>query len=117
MQKAGGIVALIAGISGVWLASILVLLSIMNGAPDEVMHSEIMLVAWSFLILLFAVVTIRAKGKIPGVLVLITALLGPTVGVQDSIFFLTFMLLAALGGVLALIGARNAVEKLKEASD
>ena len=103
MQKAGGIVALIAGISGVWLASILVLLSIMNGAPDEVMHSEIMLVAWSFLILLFAVVTIRAKG--------------PTAGVQDSIFFLTFMLLAALGGVLALIGARNAVEKLKEASD
>ena len=117
MQKAGGIVALIAGISGAWLASILVLISVMNGAREEIIQSEIMLVVWSFLTLLFAIIAMRAKGKTPGVLVIITALLGPVFGVQENIFFVIFMLIAALGGVLAMFGAKSVTKQPEEASD
>lgn len=128
MQKAGGIIALIAGVSGVWVAGILILLSALSGTWDEVVRSEIALATWSSLTTVFAAVAIGAKGKTPGVLLIITALsgpvilliiavlFGPVIGGVKIIFFAIFMLLALVGGLLAIIGAESPAAAPEEES-
>lgn len=117
MQKAGGIVALIGGISGLWVAVILVLLSALSGTWSDSARAEIMLAVWSALTSFFAALAIRAKTRKPGALLLVCALCGPllilvinllygpVIGRVTSIFFAVFFIFVAVGGVLALVGA------------
>ena len=80
MQKAGGIIALIGGVSGLWVALILMLLSAMRGTWDVSAPAEATLATWSLLTTILAVIAIRAKGgKTTGILLVVAALLGPVI--------------------------------------
>ncbi len=61
-------------------------------------------VVFSFLTIVLGAVTIGAKGRIPGVLLIVCAVAGAILG---KTFVAIFMGLAAIGGILAVIPARE----------
>ncbi len=61
-------------------------------------------VVFSFLTIVLGAVTIGAKGRIPGVLLIVRAVVGAILG---GTFVAIFMGLAAIGGILAVIPARE----------
>lgn len=129
MKKAGGIVALIGGVSGLWVAVILGLISALSGEWTDGARAEATLSVWSALATLFAALTIGAKGKVPGVLLTITALAGPVIlvviyslhgpvlGEVTTIFFVVFVLLTLIGSAMAVIGAQKQTATPEPASE
>lgn len=111
MQKAGGIIALVAGIFGV-LAAIITLMAggFAHVAQSEKADTVIYLgwggVAFSFLTIVLGAIAISASGRKVGVFLMLTAVAGAVLG---GTFVALFMVLAFIGGLLATIGARPAV--------
>lgn len=109
MRKAGGIIALIAGIFGT-LAAIFTLLIGGLGAAFEAEGASTIVglgwggVAFSFLTIVFGAIAIGANSKIPGILLIVSAILGAILG---GTLVAIFMVLALIGGVLATLGARK----------
>lgn len=109
MKKAGGIIALIAGIFGVFAAGFTLLIG-GTGAALEAEGAETVIglgwggVAFSFLTIVLGAVAMGAKGRVPGVLLILCAIGGAILG---GTIVAVFMALAAIGGILAVTGRRE----------
>ena len=110
MRKAGGIVALIAGVFG-FIAAIITLLFGGLGAALETEKADQVInlgwggVAFSFLTIVLGAVAIGAKGRVVGVLLVGCAIAGAVLG---GTLVAVCMGLAALGGLLAIIDSGHA---------
>lgn len=110
MRKAGGIIALIAGIFAV-IAALFTLFVGGAGKAFETKGAEtvVMLgwggVAFSFLTIVLGAVCMGATSRLPGVLLIICAVAGAILG---GTFVALFMALALVGGIIALFGKKAA---------
>ncbi|MBF0106910.1 MAG: hypothetical protein HQM16_16480 [Deltaproteobacteria bacterium] len=109
MRKAGGIIALIAGIFGVVAAGATLFVGGIAGAFDAEGANTVVWLGWggvlfSFLTIVFGAVCMGAKSKMPGVFLIISAISGAVLG---GTLVAIFMALALLGGVLALFGDKK----------
>ncbi len=106
MKKAGGIIALVSGIFGT-LAAIATLFiggigsAIEADGGDTVLAFGVGGIAFSFLTIVFAAVAMGAKGRVPGVLLILCAIAGAILG---GTLVAVPMVLALIGGILALFG-------------
>jgi hypothetical protein len=108
MQKAGGIIALIAGIFGVIAAFVTLFIGGVGGAFKAAGASTVVGLGWggvafSFLCIVFGAVAIGAKSKAPGILLMCCAVAGAIFG---GTFVAVFMTLAFVGGIIATVGAK-----------
>ncbi len=109
MKKAGGIISLIAGIFGILSAGITLFLGGAASAFNADGAGTVVGLGWggvafSFLVIIFGALAIGAKGKVPGILLIISSILGAVLG---GTLVAVFMLLALIGGILALIGNKS----------
>ena len=113
MKKSGGIVALIAGIFGV-IAAVVTLFTGGIASAFEAEGAEVVVllgwggVAFSFLVIILGAVAIGAKGKIPGILLIICSIAGAALG---GTIVAVFMALSLIGGILVLLDRSPKVEK------
>ncbi len=117
MRKAGGIVALIAGVFGVFAAGFTLFFGGVGSALEAEGAGTVIGLGWggvifSFLVIVLGAVAIGAKGRWPGILLVICSIAGALLG---GTLVAIFMALAAVGGVLAAIPGR-AVEAVRQAS-
>ncbi len=106
MKKAGGIVAIIAGVLGIFAALVTLMFGGMAGAVDAngagtVVGLGFGGIFFSFLVIVFGSICIGAKGKISGILLIISSILGMVLG---GTFVALFLFLSLIGGILALFG-------------
>jgi len=109
MQKAGGIVALVAGIFGVLAALFTLMVGGMASAFEAEGASTVIGLGWggvlfSFLTIVLGAVAMGAKTRIPGALLIISSILGAVLG---GTIVAIFMVLAFIGGVLAIVGVKT----------
>ena len=113
MQKAGGIIAIIAGIFGIFAAGITLFIGGLGAVfvVDEVASKAPQLVSmsgagviFSFLAIIFGAVSMGAKSTTPGILLTLCAVAGCITG---GMLVALFMVLALVGGVLAIIGGQR----------
>lgn len=111
MKKAGGIIALVAGIFGV-IAAFVTLMIGGVGTAVQAQNAQTVLwlgwggVAFSFLTIVLGAVCMNAASRWPGVLLMICAIAGAILG---GTLVAIFMALALIGGFLALFGRRAKV--------
>lgn len=110
MRKAGGIIALIAGIFAVLAALFTLFVGGAGKAFDANGADTVMMLGWggvafSFLTIVLGAVCMGATSRWPGALLIICALAGAVLG---GTFVALFMVLALIGGVLALFGRKAA---------
>ena len=106
MKKAGGIVALIAGIFGTIAAGVTLFVGGVGSALEAEGASTVVGLGWggvlfSFLTIIFGAVAIGAHSRWPGVILILCALAGAILG---GSLVAIFMVLAAVGGILAVMG-------------
>ena len=109
MQKAGGIIALIAGIFGTLAAIVTLFFGGLGSAFDAEGASTVVGLGWggmlfSFLTIVLGAVAMGAKGMVPGILLIVSAILGAVLG---GTIVAVFMVLSLIGGILATVGARQ----------
>ena len=109
MKKAGGIVALIAGVFGVVAAGITLFVGGLGGAFDAEGASTVIGLGWggvlfSFLTIAMGAVTINAKTKKPVVILMVFAIAGAILG---GTVVAIFMGLAFIGGVIAIFDKKS----------
>lgn len=109
MKTAGGVIALIAGVFGVIAAVATLFVGGLGSAFEAEGANTVIGLGWggilfSFLAIVLGAVAIGVKSKIPGILLMITSILG---GVFGGTLVAVFMVLAFVGGILATIGARK----------
>jgi hypothetical protein len=117
MKKAGGIVALIAGVFGTGAALITLLLGGIGSAVGGKGASTIVGLGWggvlfSFAVIILGAVAIGAKNRVPGVLLIVCSLLGAVLG---GTLVALFMVLALAGGILAVVGTKKLVAAVPSA--
>ena len=112
MQKAGGIIALIAGIFG-FIAAIITLLAgglvaglesvsnSGNSASREIGTFGMLGIVFSFLTIIFGAIAIGAKSRISGYVLILCAVVG---GLTGGTLVAICMVLALAGGVVATVG-------------
>jgi len=112
MKKAGGIISLIAGIFGV-IAAIATLFVGGVGAAFGGEGAETVIglgwggILFSFLTIIFGAIAMNAKSKVSGILLIICAIAGAILG---GTIVAIFMVLALVGGILAVIGKKKGAE-------
>lgn len=104
MRKAGGIIALIAGIFGIFAALATLFIGGMGGAFEAEGADTVIGLGWggvffSFLVIILGAVCMGAKSKIPGILLILSSIAGAILG---GGLVMIFMALALIGGILAL---------------
>ncbi len=111
MKKAGGIIALVAGIFGILAAGITLFIGGIGGATGADFDAGVVIelgwggVLFSFLTIVFSAVCMGgASSKTPGILLIICSILGVIFG---GAIVAIFMVLALIGGILALFGGKN----------
>ena len=109
MQKAGGIIALIAGIFGVIAALATLFFGGLGGALEAEGANTVIGLGWgglgfAFLTIVFGAVAIGAKSKKPGIFLITCSVFGAILG--GTLVAIT-MVLALIGGVLATIGVKK----------
>lgn len=107
MRKAGGIIALIAGIFAVFAAGATLFTGGLGAAFDAEGADTIVLLGWggvvfAFLTIVLGAVAIGAKGRTSGILIVLCAIAGAVLG---GTLVAIFMALAGIGGLLAAIAA------------
>ena len=107
MQTAGGIIALIAGIFGTLAAIVTLFVGGLGGAFGAEGYDTIVGLGWggvafSFATIVLGAIAMSTKGKVPGILLMVSAVLGAVLG---GTLVAICMVLALLGGILATIGA------------
>lgn len=112
MGKAGGIIALIAGIFGIFAAGITLFLGGIGGAVEAEGADQIIGFGWGGVIFSFAVIILGAvsmnnNSKIPGILIILASISGIVLG---GTLVAIFMGLALIGGLLTLFGKANKSE-------
>tara|TARA_A100001391_G_scaffold149645_2_gene107094 strand:- start:4868 stop:5230 length:363 start_codon:yes stop_codon:yes gene_type:complete len=119
MKKAGGIIALIAGIFGIIAAGATLLLGGITSVSG-VEHADVVVglgwggVGFSFLTIVLGAVAMGAKGPIPGILLILCAIAGAILG---GTLVAIFMVLALIGGILALFGNKKSVDAAQVPSE
>ena len=115
MQKAGGIIALIAGILG-FIAAIITLMAgglvaglenvsdADNSASTEIGTFGLLGIVFSFLTIIFGAIAMGAKSRIVGYLLIVCAIVGAITG---GTFVAVCMVLALAGGIVATIGVKG----------
>jgi len=111
MKKAGGIIALIAGIFGVIAAFITLGIGGMGSALEAKDAHVVVNLGWggvvfSFLTIVLGAVCMNATSRWPGVILIVCAIAGAILG---GTLVAIFMALALIGGILALFGKRPIV--------
>lgn len=106
MRKAGGIIALIAGIFGFIAAIVTLFLGGIGGAVGSDGAGTVVGLGWggivfSFLTIILGAVAMGAKGRVPGVLLIVAAIAGAILG---GTLVAVCMALALIGGLLATLG-------------
>jgi len=109
MKKAGGIIALIAGIFGVIAAIVTLTLGGVASAFEASDSGTVVGLGWggllfSFTAIILGAVAMNAKSKVPGILLIICAIAGSILG---GTFVAIFMVLALIGGILTVIGKKK----------
>lgn len=109
MQKAGGIIALIAGIFGTLAAIATLFMGGLGGAVGAEGAEGVVLLGWGGVLAAFAIivtgaVAMGAKTKKPGIALVILSVLGALMG---GTIVAVFMLLSLVGGILCIIGVRK----------
>jgi len=112
MKKAGGIIALIAGIFGVIAAIFTLTIGGVASAFEASGSETVVGLGWgglifSFITIILGAVAMSAKSKVPGILLIICSIAGAILG---GTFVAVFMILALVGGILAVIGKKKGVE-------
>ena len=85
MKEVGGIIALIAGTFGVTGAATTLFVGGVGGAFNVEGAGAVIGLGWggvlfSFLTIIFGAIAIRAEGKVPGILLIISSILGLILG-------------------------------------
>ncbi len=106
MKKAGGIIALIAGIFGTIAAVVTLFFGGLGMAVEAKGGEDVVIMGWigllcSFLTIVFSAVAMGAKGKVPGILLIVTAVIAAYGG---GTIVAVCMALVLVGGILALFG-------------
>lgn len=106
MKLAGGIVSLIGGIFGVGAAIATLFVGGLGGAFDAEGANTVVGLGWgglffSFLAIVLGAITLGAKGRVPGILLVISAIAGAILG---GTLVAICMALVIMGGILAIIG-------------
>lgn len=106
MQKSGGIIGLIAGIFGVFAAIFTLFVGGIGAGLEAEGAKTVVGLGWggvlfSFLTIILGAVAMGAKGRVPGILLMICAIAGAVLG---GMIVAIFMALAFIGGLLATIG-------------
>ena len=109
MRTAGGIIALVAGIFGVIAAIVTLFVGGVAGAFEAEGAGTVVGLGWggvffSFLTIVLGAVAIGVNRKVPGILLIASAIAGAILG---GTFVAVFMALALIGGILAILGARK----------
>ncbi len=110
IQRAGGIIALIAGIFGTLAAIITLSIGAVGGAFQAEDTDTVVGLGWggvvfSFATIVLGAVAMNAKGMAPGILLILGAVAGAVLG---GTLVAICMVLALVGGILATIGAPKA---------
>lgn len=113
MKKAGGIIALIAGIFGIIAAVVTMFIGGVGAALGGEGAKIVIGLGWggilfSFLTIIFGAIAMNAKSKVPSILLIICAILGIFLG---GPFVAVFIVLALVGGILAVLDTKKDVEK------
>ncbi len=111
MKKAGGIVALVAGIFGVIAAFMTLLVGGIGSATKAESASTVVGLGWggvafSFIVIVLAAVAMGSNSRMPGILLIVASLAGAVLG---GTLVALFMVLAFIGGILATIGTKKVV--------
>lgn len=109
MQKAGGIIGIIAGIFGVFAAIFTLMIGGMGAAFEAEGASTVVGLGWggvlfSFLCIILGAVCMGARRRLPGALLVLASIAGAILG---GTFVALFMILALVGGILAMIGVKK----------
>ena len=109
MKRAGGIIAIIAGVFGVISAGVTLLVGGLGTAMKAHDASTVVGLGWggvifSFATIVLGAVTLSAKGRVQGILLIVCAVLGAILG---GTLVAVFMVLAMVGGVLAVVGTKK----------
>lgn len=112
MKTAGGVIALIAGIFAVFAAGGTLLVGGVGTALESEGAATVVGLGWggvffSFLTIVLGAIAIGVRSKVPGFLLLVTSVLGAILG---GTLVAIFMVLAFIGGILVIIGARGKKE-------
>jgi hypothetical protein len=112
MKKAGGIIALIAGIFGVIAAVVTLFVGGVGGALEtEGAKTVVSLgcggILFSFFTIILGAVAMGTNSKVPGILLILCAIAGAILG---GTIVAVFMALALAGGILALFGKKKVPE-------
>jgi hypothetical protein len=111
MKKAGGIIALIAGIFGIFAAGFTLLIGGVGSAADAQDANTVIGLGWggvifSFLTIVLGAICLGATSKVPAILLIICSIAGAILG---GTLVAIFMVLAFIGGILALFGSKKPV--------
>jgi hypothetical protein len=111
MKKAGGIIALISGIFGTFAAIITLMVGGLGKAfnahdATTIVNLGFGGVFFAFLTIVLGAVAMNSASRIPGVLLILSALAGAVLG---GALVAVCMALALIGGVLALFGGGGSV--------
>jgi len=109
MQKAGGIVALVAGIFAVIAAIVTLMIGGVAAGFEAENANTVVGLGWggilfSFVTIVLGAVAMGAKSRVPGILLIFAAVAGAILG---GTFVAVFMALALIGGILATIGVKK----------
>ena len=109
MQKAGGIIALVAGIFGFLAAIATLLMGGLGGAFGAQGASTVVGLGWggvvfSFLTIVLGAVAMGAKSRWPGIMLILSSVAGAVLG---GTLVAVCMALALIGGLLACIGVKG----------
>ncbi len=109
MRKAGGIIALIAGIFGVLAAIATLLIGGVGAGIEAANASTIISLGWgglifSFLTIILGSFALAIQGKVIGMLIMSNAIAGAILG---GTFVAVTMVLAFSGGLIIVLGRTN----------
>lgn len=113
MQKAGGIIAIIAGVFGTMAAGVTLLFGGLSAAFETEGANTVIGLGWggvlfSFATIVLGAVAIGTKSKVPGALLIVASLAGAVLG---GTLVAVFMALSLIGGVVAVIGVGKSAAK------
>ena len=113
MKIAGGIIALIAGLFGVVMAFVTLGVGGLGAAFGGEGAETVIGLGWAgvfltFAIIAFSVASMFAKSTIPAVAVIILSLITAIAG---GTLVAIFMVLALIGGIMALVGVKKEVKQ------
>lgn len=106
MKTAGGIIAIVGGVFGVGAAIATLFAGGVGAALDAEGANTVIGLGWlgllfSFLTIIFGAVAIGVKRRLPGILLVISAIIGAIAG---GTFVAICMALVIVGGILAIAG-------------